>query len=85
MITMQKPGESSLQNFSLPLTTLASESSQSGGALGIVIKYRHFKLATPHVPLEYTTETQVCLAVEVVRACGLKVCCVLKSGITTSH
>ena len=81
MITMKKPGETSIQSFSLPLTTLPNaaeeRNSESGGLLDIIIKYRQSKLALPqtHRVNQNTADmnTQVCLAIEVIRACGLKV------------
>ena len=78
---MQKPGDTSIQSFSLPLTTLPNPTenrkSESGGLLDIVIKYRQSQLAFPrtHQVNKSTTDmnTHVCLAIEVIRACGLKV------------
>lgn len=81
MITMQKPGETSIQSFSLPLITLPSPAesrkSEPGGVLDIIIKYRQSKLANSqmHRVRENSADVndQICLAIEVVRACGLKV------------
>ena len=80
MVTMQKQGEASTQSFSLPLTTLPnpqSNTSEPGGVLDVTIKYRHSKLVIPDVHRIdediLDMNTQVCLAIEVVRACGLKV------------
>ena len=81
MITMQKPGETSIQSFSLPLVTLPNPAenrkSEPGGVLDIIIKYRQSKLEIPqmHRVRENSADvnSQVCLAIEVVRACGLKV------------
>ena len=81
MITMQKPGETSIQSFSLPLTTLpnptVSKKSEPGGLLDIIIKYGQSKLAIPQIHRvnenKADINTQVCLAIEVFRACGLKV------------
>jgi hypothetical protein len=78
---MQKPGDPSIQSFSLPLTTLPNPTenrdSESDGLLDVVIKYRQSKLVLPqiHRVNENTTDmnTQVCLTIEVIRACGLKV------------
>ena len=78
---MQKPGDPSIQSFSLPLTTLPNPTenrdSESDGLLDVVIKYRQSKLVLPqiHRVNENTADmnTQVCLTIEVIRACGLKV------------
>ena len=84
MITMQRPGETSIQSFSLPLTPLAnpteSRKSDLRGLPDIIIKYRQSKLVIPQTHRVHgntaDVNTQVCLAIEVVRACGLKVYCI---------
>ena len=80
---MKKEGESSIQSFSLPLIILPSHDdskiSEPEGHLDVVIKYRQSKLPVQKIhhfhEKNHSTDinSQVCLAIEVVRACGLKV------------
>lgn len=75
---MRKPGEISIQSFSLPLTFLPNdcEKSDPDTSLEVVIKYRLSELArthTIHKTDEVDLRDHVCLSIEVVRACGLKV------------
>ncbi|XP_028397672.1 C2 domain-containing protein 3-like isoform X2 [Dendronephthya gigantea] len=80
MVTMHKPGETNTQSFSLPLTTLSNSAedwkSEPGGVLDVIIKYRQSKVANPNIHQfkenSAGANTQVCLAIEIVRACGLK-------------
>ena len=81
MITMQKPGQASFQSFSLPLIMLPSSEDKNiehGGLLDITIKYRQSTLSATNssVPVRGQTvegKPDVCLAIEIIRACGLKV------------
>ena len=79
---MQRPGETGIQSFSLPLITLPNpaaetKKSEPGGVLDIIIKYRQSKLTIPQTDRvrenSADVSSQVCLVIEVVRACGLKV------------
>ena len=79
MVTMQKQGEASSQTFSLSLMSVPVEGhaprqarALDTGLLDLTIKYR--KTTAESSQLGYTAqEDHVCIAVEVSRACGLKV------------
>lgn len=78
---MQRPGEASIQSFSLPLVILPSvedKKSGQGGLLDITIKYRQSKVTVASIqgPIKRKAveeNSQVCLLIEILRSCGLKV------------
>jgi len=83
MVTMQKQGEANIQSFSLPLTVLAGDEVDSmrqdrvrdTGLLDVTVKYqqvisRHLKEGQMNLKGD---DNQICLSLEVIQACGLKV------------
>lgn len=89
MVTMQKQGEANIQSFSLPLTVLAGDEVdgmrqdrvRDTGLLDVTVKYQ--QVVSRHLKEGQTTlkedDNQICLSLEVIQACGLKV-----NGLCTS-
>ena len=89
MVTMQKQGEANIQSFSLPLTVLAGDEVdgmrqdrvRDTGLLDVTVKYQ--QVVSRRLKEGQTTlkedDNQICLSLEVIQACGLKV-----NGLWTS-
>ena len=80
MVTMQKQGESSNQTFSLSLMAVTvmdgdtprQTRSLDTGLLDLTIKYRKTSFSDSRFG-NAVQEDHVCVAVDILRACGLKV------------
>ena len=84
MVTMQRQGEATSQTFSLPLTVLAGDEITStrqyervhdSGLLDVSVKYQQVR--SDQLKQEYAGKKEennfVCLSLNVLQACGLKV------------
>ena len=83
MVTMQKQGEANIQSFSLPLTVLANDEIDGtqqdrvhdSGLLDVMVKYQQVRptQVTGGHTNQKEEDNYVCLSLEVIQACGLKV------------
>lgn len=84
MVTMQRQGEATIQTFSLPLTVLAGDEITStrqyervcdSGLLDVSVKYQQVR--SDQLKQEHAGKKEennfVCLSLNVLQACGLKV------------
>ena len=84
MVTMQRQGEATTQTFSLPLTVLAGDEITStrqyeracdSGLLDVSVKYQQVR--SDQLKQEHAGKKEennfVCLSLNVLQACGLKV------------
>lgn len=83
MVTMQRQGQANIQTFSLPLTVLVGDEMDGmgqdrvhgTGLLDVTVKYQQVRLGQLMGEHAAPREEQnvVCLSLEVLQACGLKV------------